>query len=384
MAETESPLSQIRKIDNTNKGRLSWITTILLIFLIFLFIWFFRGGSFRLYASIFFSLYYLTHQVWLSVLLIGIIQNIAFIPLRIIGGIVDQPLKDFEEELDKQDAGQQLVIFTKKIKHGSFSLVFYVFNFFVNAIAFFSAGRIFLIDFYTDPLKLKNMNLLYKWVPYPDYPLKGTDFKLPFFKITQTYALPWSTIFNIIGGIILIPIVLRLIWRLFRFLFKKNQKILYARIRYNRFLSLVGGSFIFLTLIIIFILRHIPTAVEGILLVVDLTRQNTPMNFNTAVGTFITTIHAGYKHNSLAAKQAKLAGIDPKVVKKVFKDQMRNSLKNAFILGTGAFLITNQIPSAFELSVATFEVIYMIYPYTFGRFVHLGTKNLKPKSYDHT
>lgn len=376
MAETESPLSQVRKIDNT-KGGLPWITTILLIFLIALFIWFFRGGSFRLYASLFFSLYYLTHQIWLSVLLIGILQNILFIPLRIIGNIVDQPLKDFEEELDKQDTSQQLVIFTKKIKHGSFSLVFYVFNFFVNAIAFFSAGRIFLIDFYTDPLKLKNMNLLYKWVPYPDYPLKGTDFKLPFFKITQTYALPWSTIFNIIGGIILIPIVLRLIWRLFRFLFKKNQKILYARIRYNRFLSLVGGSFIFLTLIIIFILRHIPTAVEGILLVVDLTRQNTPMNFITAVGTFITTIHAGYKHNSLAAKQAKLAGIDPKVVKKVFKDQMRNSLKNAFILGTGAFLITNQIPSAFELSVATFEIIYMIYPYTFGRFVHLGSKNLK-------
>lgn len=383
MVETESPLSQIRKIDNT-KGRLSWITAILLIFLIFLFVWFFRGGSFRLYASIFFSLYYLTRQVWLSVLLIGIIQNIAFIPLRIIGSIFDQPLKDFEEELGKQDDGQQLVIFTKKVKHGSLSLVFYIFNFFVNAIAFFSAGRIFLIDFYTDPLKLKNMNLLYKWVPYPDYPLKGTDFKFPFFKITQTYALPWSTIFSLIGGIILFLVILRLIWRLFRFLFKKNQKILYARIRYNRFLSLIGGSSIFLTLVIIFILRHIPTAVEGILLVVDLTRQNTPMNFITAVGTFITTIHAGYKHNSLAAKQAKLAGIDPKVIKKVFKDQMRNSLKNAFILGSGAFLITNQIPSAFELSVATFEVIYMIYPYTFGRFVHLGTKNLKPKSYDHT
>ena len=51
--------------------------------------------------------------------------------------------------------------------------------------------------------------------------------------------------------------------------------------------------------------------------------------------------------------------------------------KNAFILGAGAFFITNQIPSAFELSVATFEIIYMIYPYTFGRFVHLGSKNLK-------
>ncbi len=376
MAETESPLSQVRKIDNT-KGGLPWITTILLIFLIALFIWFFRGGSFRLYASLFFSLYYLTHQIWLSVLLIGILQNILFIPLRIIGNIVDQPLKDFEEELDKQDTSQQLVIFTKKVEHGSFSLVFYIFNFFVNAIAFFSAGRIFLIDFYTDPLKLQKMNLLYKWVPYPDYPLQGTDFKFPFFKITQTYALPWHNIFTIIGGIILFLILIRLIWRLFRFLFKKNQKILYARIRYNRLLSLVGGSSIFLALITIFILRHIPTAFEGILLIVDLTRQNTPMNFVTAVGTFITTIHAGYKSNSLAANHAKLAGIDPKIIKKVFSDQMRNSLKNAFILGAGAFFITNQIPSAFELSVATFEIIYMIYPYTFGRFVHLGSKNLK-------
>lgn len=379
MAETESPLSQVRKIDNT-KGQLPWITTILLIFLIALFIWFFRGGSFRLYASIFFSLYYLTHQIWLSVLLIGILQNIIFIPLRIIGSIVDQSLKDFEEELDKQDTSQQLVVFTKKVERGSFSLVFYIFNFFVNAIAFFSAGRIFLIDFYTDPLKLQKMNLLYKWVPYPDYPLQGTDFKFPFLKITQTYALPWQNIFTIIGGIILFLIVIRLIWRLFRFLFKKNQKILYARIRYNRLLSLVGGSSIFLALITILILRHIPTAFEGILLIVDLTRQNTPMNFVTAVGTFITTIHAGYKNNSLAANHAKLAGIDPRIIKKVFSDQMRISFKNALILGTGAFLITNQIPSAFELSVATFEIIYMIYPYTFGRFVHLGSKNLKPSS----
>ncbi len=375
MTETKSTLSQIRKIDNIKRS-LSWVTSLLLIFLIALFVWFFRGGSFRLYASIFFSLYYLTHQIWLSVLLIGIIQNIMFIPFRIIGSITDQPLKDFEEELDKQDTSQQLVIFTKKVEHGSFSIIFYIFNFFVNAIAFFSAGRIFLIDFYNKPLDPK---LLYKWVPYPNYPLNGTDFKLPFLKITQTYAVPWQNIFTVIGSVVLFLVASRLVWRLFRFLFKKNQKILYARIRYNRLLSIIGGSSVFLLLIITFILRHIPTAFEGILLVVDLTRQNTPMNFVTAVGTFITTIHAGYKNNSLAANQAKLSGIDPKVIKKVFSDQMKNSIKNAFILGLGAFFITNQIPSAFELSVATFEAIYMVYPYTFGRFVHLGTKNLKPK-----
>jgi hypothetical protein len=111
------------------------------------------------------------------------------------------------------------------------------------------------------------------------------------------------------------------------------------------------------------------------------------MNFVTAVGTFITTLHAGYKNHSLAAKQAKLAGIDPKIISKVFSDKMRNSLKNALILGAGAFFITNQIPSAFELSVATFEVMYMIYPYTFGRFLTLGTqkvKNLSPQNVSNT
>lgn len=48
---------------------------------------------------------------------------------------------------------------------------------------------------------------------------------------------------------------------------------------------------------------------------------------------------------------------------------MRQSIKNAVILGLGAFFITNQIPCAFELSVATFEVLYIISPYTFDRFL---------------
>ena len=41
------------------------------------------------------------------------------------------------------------------------------------------------------------------------------------------------------------------------------------------------------------------------------------------------------------------------------------------------FLLPIKFLLPFELSVATFEIIYMIYPYTFGRFVHLGSKNLK-------
>lgn len=90
------------------------------------------------------------------------------------------------------------------------------------------------------------------------------------------------------------------------------------------------------------------------------------MNFTTAVGTFIVTIHAGYKNNKEASREALKSGIPQDVVKKVSKDNMRQSFKNAVVLGLGAFFITNNIPSAFELSVTTFEIMYMIYPYTFG------------------
>ena len=90
------------------------------------------------------------------------------------------------------------------------------------------------------------------------------------------------------------------------------------------------------------------------------------MNFVTAVGTFIVTIHGGYQMNSTAAKEALAKKLPKNIVDKVFREKMRQSFKNAVILGLGAFFITNNIPSAFELSVTTFEVMYMIYPYTFG------------------
>jgi hypothetical protein len=93
------------------------------------------------------------------------------------------------------------------------------------------------------------------------------------------------------------------------------------------------------------------------------------MNFVTAVGTFIVTLHAGYRHNTETADKARLSNIPVEIVKKVFKEKMQQSFKNAIVLGLGAFFITNQIPSAFELSVTTFEVMYMVYPYTFGLII---------------
>lgn len=295
-------------------------------------------------------------------------------PLRLIGNTFRQPLKKFEEELGKFNEKQQPFIFKKRIKEGNLAITFYIFNFFVNAIAFFSAARIFLIDFYNKPIKEE---LLYSWVPRPEYPLLGTNFKFPLFKITSTFALPWPTILFIIGGVILFLTALRLLWRLVRFIFKRNKKILNARIQYNKMLLTIGGFSGVAIIVTIIVLRHIPNAFEGFVFIANLSIPNPPMNFVTAVGTFITTLHAGYKNNGNDAKLARLAGIDPNIVKKVFRDKMRISVKNGLILGSGAFFITNHIPAAFELSIVTFEVMYLIYPYTFGRLITIGTNKTK-------
>ncbi len=356
-----SGLSQIRKIDNSHRW-LPFATTILVIFLIAALIWFFTGGSFRLYASVFFTFYHFTHQIWLSVILIGISQNLIFLPLRFISLKLSASLKDFEDELENINSEKdQYFLFNKKVQEGNPAVVFYIFNFVLNAIAFFSAGRIFLIDFYTKKL---NPSLLYAKVPYPDYPLNGTIFKFPFFRITDTIALDWSTIFAIWGGLIALIVVPRLLWRLVKFILKKNQKILSARINYNRLLFKIGGFSGTIFLLSLFVLRHLPSAFTGHLLLADLTRANPTMNLITAIGTFITVLHAGYTRQKFVAIEAVKNNIPAEIIARVGRQKIRQSVQNAFILGIGAYLITSQIPSAFELSVATFEILYILSPHT--------------------
>ncbi|MBP6989659.1 hypothetical protein KBB48_02705 [Candidatus Shapirobacteria bacterium] len=369
-----SSITEIRKIDNS-RLLMPLGTTILVIFVIWLAIWFFRGGSFRLYASAFFSLYYITGQVWVSVLLIGICQNIVFLPLRFIGMRLSNSFKDFEERMEKTKADEAYLVFTEKVKKGDLSIIFYIFNFLVNAVAFLSAGRIFLIDFYSQKL---DPSYLYKWVPQPNYPLVGTNFNFPFFKITETMSLSWLTILYIWLGISLFFAVIKLLWRVFKIFLSKNEKILGMRINYNKLMLQTGGFSGTILIFSIIFLRNIPTQFESWWLVADLTRQNTTMNMITAIGTFLTTIHAGYTRHRIDAEIARKRAVDEKIVNKVFSEKMRGSFRNALILGAGAFLVTNQIPCAFELSVATFEVLYILSPYTFDKILIRAGAN-KPR-----
>jgi len=360
-----STFKEIRKIDNS-RLLMPIATTLLVIFLVWIGIWFFKGGSFRLYASAFFGLYYLTGQVWVSVLLIGICQNLIFLPLRFIGMRLSQSFKDFEDRIEKSNNDDAYLVFTEKVRKGDIGIVFYIFNFVVNAIAFLSAGRIFLIDFYTQKL---DPNYLYHFIPYPEYPLVGTNFNFPFFKITETFTVDWKTILLIWLGISLFFAVTKLIWRIFKIFLTNNKKLLGARINYNRLLAQSGGFSGTLLILSIILLRHFPIKFAGWTLVADLTHQNTTMNTITAIGTFLTTMHAGYTRHRIDYEIAKKRGVDEKTLDKVLKEKMKGSFRNALILGAGAFFITNQIPCAFELSVATFEVLYMLSPYTFDKIL---------------
>jgi hypothetical protein len=361
----DSPLSQIRKIDTRRSAPFATIFMIGLTLLIFY--WFFRGGSFRLYASIFFGLYFITRQIWVSVLLIGIIQNIAFLPLHFIWLKMSTSMQSFEDEIDAIKAPEeQYIVFQQKVKKGDFAASFYIFSFIVNAIAFFSAGRVFLIDFYTKNLDPK---LIYSFIPYPEYPLQGELFKFPFYKVTGTTAINWQYIFFFWLSITIFFAVLRLLWRFLKLFLSTNPSVLKFRIGYNRILLAVGGVGLTILILSTILLRHLPTQFSFTWLIVDLSHQNTPMNFITAVGTFLTTLMAGYKHNSIASTNLRQGGVSEEVIEKIFRDKMRQSLSNGLLLGAGAFFITNQIPSAFELSVAMFELLYIISPYTFDRFL---------------
>jgi len=373
MIKNNPGLKEIRQIDNSRRW-MPFTTTLLLIGLIILLIWFFKGGSFRFYASAFFGFYYLTRRIWVSVILIGIGQNLLFLPMRLISLKLATSLKDFQDELDKiKTEKDQYFLFTQKVKQGNIAIVFYIFNFILNAIAFFSAGRIFLIDFYSQKL---DPTMLYSFIPYPKYPLLGTDFNFPFFKITQTIALEWAVIGRAFLILLALSIAPRLLWRLVKFFLGKNKKILSARINYNRLLLKIGGFGGSLFLLALFVLRHLPTSAVGIMLRVDLTSPNRAMNLITAVGTFLTTLHAGYIRHRLSVKKARQSDIPSQVIDRVFKQRMRQSLKNASILGIGAYVVTSQIPSAFELSVATFEVLYILSPYTFDLILKKSTSKI--------
>ena len=68
------------------------------------------------------------------------------------------------------------------------------------------------------------------------------------------------------------------------------------------------------------------------------------------------------------------------VIKRTEKDLFKESLQVASFVGLGAFFITNQIPSAFELSIFTLEMISLFSPLTLDRIILSSNKSVLGES----
>jgi hypothetical protein len=375
MIQTDQTFAQVRKIDNS-KQRLPFITFLLLVILVVVIVWFLRGGSFRFYASLFFGLYDLTQNTWVSIILVGVVQTIIFLPFRFINNHLHPDLKEFEKEVEKTHIDKQQSLFYQQIKQGSWPVVFHMLNFILLALAFFSVGRVFLLDFYNYPINAAKY--LYHWIPYPKYPLQGTIFHFPLFHITQTMALNWSTIFTIWGSLLGFFIALRLIWVILRRFLSKNKSILSMRIQYNHLFAFFGGFMGTLFLVSLFLLRHIPISARTVIFSADLTKQNTTFNLITAIATAAATIIAGFKGNSLAVKEARLNNISEDIIKNVSRQRIKTSFRNAFFCSLSAFWVTRLMPCSHDLSVLSFEAIYFVSPITLDLL--FKPRETKPKT----
>jgi hypothetical protein len=365
MPTTETIFSQVRKIDN-NRAKAPLATLLCVAFLIFLAFWFFQGNSFRLYASLFFGLYYLTNLSWLSIILVSVVQNIFFLPLRLLYERFYVDLKDFENELDKSKADDQYFILNRHVREGNLSVIFYILNFVILLIAFVSAGRVFLLEFYHTPI---NPSWLYSQIPYPNYPLNGVVFNFPFFKVTQTMALDWWTIFYIWAIPVSVLVVFRLLWLILRPLLTRNHSILRFRIGINRLKLLISGFAGTLLILSLFFFRHIPTDVQFYYLSADLSKQNTVFNIITAVCTMLAAVYSGVQHSQEAAKEARKLGIPENIITKVSHQTIRTSFGNGILLGLLALWLTRLMPCSHDLSVLAFEFLYVISPLTFDLLI---------------
>jgi len=364
--------------------------------IIFLIYAFFTGILNQFYASFLFFLYSFTNRMWISVIMLGLFQTILMIPFRIIRVVKSNNIQEFQHNVEKiKSETQQAFILKKRFRQGNTTFLFYAVDFVMQLVSFISLGRLFLTDFYSKPL---NPEHLYKWVKYPDYPLLDTWFKIPYPAVTKTIDFGWKVLLP--TWIVLI--VLQLLIIIFKRANenKKAEEELKAKIdeeakkteenteslptptvtieniEPNILSRYATGYLLLFMLIAWFLVKHFPIGWKLGIFSGDVSVQNTTFNTLTAIATFITMMWHSVPRIIRKGNLAEKMGIDIKIIDKTQKEMFKDSLFTATLVGLGAFFITNQIPSAFELSIFTLEVISLLSPFTLDKAI-LGSLALQ-------
>ncbi|MCX6727145.1 MAG: hypothetical protein NTY75_05090, partial [Candidatus Shapirobacteria bacterium] len=298
--------------------------------------------------------------------LVSVVQNIFFLPFRFLYERFYVDLKAFEHALKKTKSDEQSFLLNTNVRKGNASVIFYIINFVILFIAFISAGRVFLLEFYRTPI---NKAFLYSYIPYPEYPLKGVIFHFPFIDITSTTAVSWQYIFLLWAIPIGFFVILRLLWRVLKPLLSKSKLLLRYRIGYNHLIIIIGSFIGTLIILSTILLRHFPTSAHFYYLTADLSHQNTTFNIITAVCTFFAALYSGFQHNREESAEARKAGIPEPIIAIVSKNTFKNSFRNGILLGVFAFWVTRLMPCSHDLSVLAFEALYVSSPITFDLII---------------
>lgn len=328
------------------------------VYLVYLFL---TGGTFRFYASFLFAFYHLTKRMWISVMMLGVFQTLLMIPLRAINIRKSTHIKEFADTLKAvKESEQQSFLLKKQIQQGDRVAIFYWLNFIIQTISYLSLGRLFLTDFYRFPL---DPQMLYDWVPYPQYPIKDVIFKIPYLWASNTKDLGFTAVIYAWLTIALLQAIIYV----YRSTRKKKSSSKPAFI--SKLGSYFTGSTIILCLLMWGIIRHFPTGLKFYIFSGDITRPYPKFNFITAVATTFTVLWLKIPQIFVKSGLAREAGVSEAIIAKTQRDMFANTLRNAVVIGLGAYFITNQIPSAFELSIFTLEVISLLAPLTLDRMI---------------
>lgn len=387
----------------TRLPSLGTITSALIIgFLVYAF---FTGMLHQFYASFLFLFYSVTNRMWISVMLLGIFQTILMIPFRVIRIVKTNNIQEFQQTIDKlKKEEEQTFVLKKRFRQGNTTFLFYAVDFVMQIVSYISLGRLFLTDFYNQNI---NPEHLYSWIKYPTYPIQDTWFKIPYPNVTKTIDLGWKVLLPVWVGLVVLQLVIiifknanknkqeklettaALEKKAQQELEKKteekaenkdNKKIDFTDIskeivpekildKSNPLGRYATGYLLLFMLLAWLLIRHFPINWRLGIFTGDVTIPNRTFNTVTAIATFITMMWHSIPKIIRKGNLAERMGISKKIIEKTQKEMFKESLFTASLVGLGAFYITNQIPSAFELSIFTLEVISLLSPFTLDKWV---------------
>ena len=262
----------------------------------------------------------------------------------------------------------------------------------VQITLFISIGRLFLTDFYTNKI---DPSVLLKFIPYPVYPLQGLWFKIPYPVIIKFQDFGWWIVFLVWILILLSHVFIYVAKRMKRRFQVVSENVaqektdvaqekaeegetsekvstqpksqLESQKKAKQTLSFLGSSTLVLFIIAYLLVRRFPLAWEMRIFSGDVSVPNRTLNIVTAIATFILVVWFGLQDILRQGKLAQEKGISEDVIDMTQNEMFRNNLFNGVLIGLAAFFITNLIPSAFELSIFTFELIALLSPLTLDR-----------------